>query len=316
MKTAMRTMLLAGAALLLVGPTTAMAAGKPGAATRGAQDVSPTASTVSASVNPNGLVTTWYFQYGKTNKYGKRTAAQDAGSGKKALRVSSTLTSLTPNTTYHYRIVATNSAGSKVGADKTLHTPEVPTVSTIATAPSPNVFGQPVVVSGFLVGPRGGGGKQVALEGNGFPFSAGFTQIGNTVVTADNGGYQFVFTPVTTLQLRVVDRSNPSIVSPVLTQNVALKVGIHHGKRGRSGRVRFAGKVTPAGNSSVVLIQRRKRGGWTTVAHPLPHNKSGRAYSTYSRKFKARGGVYRAVAKANGGGYVEGISKRTRVKKR
>src|SRR5215212_3407426 len=206
---------LLAAALACAIPSAAVAAGKPAANTGKASNLSPTAATVAGSVNPNGLVTTWYFQYGKTNKYGTRTPAQDAGSGSKAVAVSSTLTGLTPKTTYHYRLVATNSAGSTQGADRTFKTPQQPTVSTIATNPNPVTFGGPVVVSGFLIGPNGGGGKEVALEGNAFPFTAGFQQIGNSVVTADNGGYQFIFTPVVNVQLRVVDRTNPKVVSPV-----------------------------------------------------------------------------------------------------
>lgn len=310
-------LLLLAAALACAIPATAIAAGKPGVTTRNATEVSPTAATVHGSVNPNGLVTTWYFQYGKTKSYGARTPAQDAGSGTKALQVSSTLTGLTPNTNYHYRLVATNSSGSTLGGDRTFKTPQEPTVSTIATAPNPVTFGSPVVVSGFLIGPNGGGGKEVALEGNAFPFTAGFQQIGNSVITADNGGYQFLFTPVVNVQLRVVDRTNPKVVSPVVEQNVAVRVSLKASKRGRKGRVRFSGHVTPAGSASVVLIQRRtSKGGWKNVASPPPHTKSGATSSSFrSRKVKVRPGVFRAVARPGDGAHVEGISKGKRVRR-
>jgi hypothetical protein len=301
-------------ALALTVPASALAAGRPGATTRAATDVSPTAATLQGSVNPNGLVTTWYFQYGKTTRYGTRTQALDAGSGTRAIRVSSTITNLTPNTTYHYRIVATNSAGNRVGADRTFKTPEHPTVSTIASSASPVTFGKPIVVSGFLLGPRGGAGKRVALEGNAFPYTAGFTQLGNTVVTGADSGYQFVITPLLNVQLRVVDRSDPSIVSPTFQQEVAMRVRLRASKRGPRKRARFSGSISPARQASVVVIQRRtKRGGWTNVASVLPRTKQGAQSSTFSRKLRVSLGVYRAVARPNGGAYAGGISGRKRV---
>ncbi len=316
MTRASRILVVAFAILALAVPASALAAGKPTATTGATTGLSPDAATVHGTLNPNSLVTTWYFQFGKSKSYGARTPAQDAGSGKKAVKVSYGLTGLAANTTYHYRLVATNSAGSATGADRTFKTPQTPTVSTIATAPNPVVFGKGVLVGGFLVGPKGGGGKQVALEARPFPFTAGFTQVGNTVVTADNGGYAFVFAPVVTTQLRVVDRSNPSVVSPIATQNVAIAVTLHATHRGRKGRLRFYGSVTPAGSASVIRIQRRtSKGGWKNVVHPLPKTKSGATSSTYkSRKVKARRGVYRAVASPGGGAYVEGTSRAKRIR--
>jgi hypothetical protein len=317
MKTLTRSMLLLVVALACAIPSTALAAGVPGATTGAARDVSPSAATLPGTVRPNGLVTTWYFQYGKKKTYGTRTPAQDAGAGTKAVPVTSTITGLAPNTTYHYRLVATNSRGATQGADRTFKTPQVPTVSTIATSLNPNRFGQLVAVSGFLIGPKGGGGKEVALEGNAFPFTAGFQQIGNSVLTADNGGYQFVFPPIVTTQLRVVDRSDPSIVSPIVTQSVATLVTLKPSRRSRKGVVRFAGTIQPAGAASSVVIQKRTpKGGWKNVTVAFPKTKAGATKSTYSRRKHVRSGVFRAVALPRDGGFVEGLSKGKRVHRR
>lgn len=312
-----RTLLLTLIALACLAiPATALAAGRPSATTRAATDLSPTSATLHGSLNPNGLVTTWYFQFGKTKSYGSRTPALDAGSGTKVIQVSSTLTNLAPNTTYHYRLVATNSAGSRLGGDRTFKTPQQPTISTIATNANPITYGKTLFVSGFLIGPKGGPGKRVALEGNAFPFTAGFQPLGNVVVTDQNSAYQFVITPLLNVQLRVVDQGDRSIVSPVLTQNVAMRVRLHASKRGRKGRARFSGSVSPARAASVVVIQRRtKRGGWTNVTSILPHTKKGAASSTFTRKRRTRLGVYRAVARPSGGAYVEGISGAHRVRR-
>jgi hypothetical protein len=313
MTTWIRSALLAGA-LLGVLPATAMA-GAPGATTGGASGLSPNAATVSGFVNPNGQVTTWYFQYGKTKSYSARTTAQDAGSGNKRTKVSATLTGLAASTTYHYRLVATNAAGRNFGGDRSFKTPETPTVSTIAANPNPAVFGRGVVVTGFLSGPRAGGGKQVALEANPFPFNRGFQQVGNTVVTGADGSYSFTFGALLTTQLRVVDRSDPSVVSPIWTQDVSSRVTFRAKHRKHSNLVRFSGHVFPANSSSVVLIQRRKKGGWKNVAVLLPHGKKGAPADRFARRKRVKPGVFRAVARAAGGAYTEGISGHLRIRR-
>ncbi len=314
MTTWIRSALLAGA-LLGVLPATALAAA-PGATTGGTSGLSPNAATISGTVNPHGEVTTWYFQYGKTKSYGARTTAQDAGSGTKGVKVSTTLTGLANNTTYHYRLVATNAAGRKFGGDRSFKTPEAPTVSTIAATPNPAVFGKGVLVTGFLSGPRGGGGKQVALEANPFPYIRGFQQVGNTVVTGADGSYSFAFGALLTVQLRVVDRSNSSIVSPIWTQSVASRVTFRAKHRRGSNLLRFSGHVFPANSASAVVIQKRtKKGGWRNVAVALPHGKKGASADRFSRRKRVKHGIFRAVARPNGGAYSEGISGRLRFRR-
>jgi hypothetical protein len=309
MTLSIRTALLA-IALACVLPATALAAA-PTVVTGVTVDISPNAARVTGAVNPEGLVTTWYFQYGKTKSYGTRTTALDAGAGSRRVPVGAQLTNLTHKTTYHYRLVATNSSGTTFGKDRTFKTPETPTVSTIAASPNPATFGRTVVVTGFLVGPRGGGGKQVALEANAFPYTIGFQQVGNTVVTAADGGYSFTFGALLNVQLRVVDRSDATIVSPVLTQNVALAVSLKGKRRSGSRIVRFSGHVRPAASTAAVVIQRRTRkGGWKNVKAILP--RKGTSSDRFSKRVRVRRGVFRAVARPNGGAYVQGVSKRVR----
>jgi hypothetical protein len=311
-----RTMLLT-AAVLFVLPASALAASAPGVTTGAAGNLSPDAATVAGSVDPNGQVTSWYFQYGKTKSYGARTTAQDAGSGSKKVPVSSTLTSLANNSTYHYRLVALNATGRTLGADRTFRTPQAPTVSSIAATPNPSYFGQNVTVNGFLVGPHGGPGKQVALEANAFPFTNGFQQVGPTIVTGADGGYSFTFGALLTAQLHVVDRSDPSVVSPVFIENVATRVSLKAKPESRGNIVRFSGHVFPAKATSAVVIQERtKKGGWKNLNVTLPHSKSGASADRWSRRIHvhAHRAVLRAVARPNGGSYIEGISRSAHIK--
>jgi|GEM_PF-6315580 len=79
-------------------------------------------ATLNATVNPNGYSTSINFQWGVTTSYGSTTADQLIGIGISGIPVTASLTGLLPNTTYHYRVVATNSLGSTYGNDVTFVT--------------------------------------------------------------------------------------------------------------------------------------------------------------------------------------------------
>jgi hypothetical protein len=72
-------------------------------------------------VNPFGLTTTVAFQYGITANYGRITANQTF-TGNTAQRVSARIPRLRANTTYHFRLVATNNFGTSFGSDRTFRT--------------------------------------------------------------------------------------------------------------------------------------------------------------------------------------------------
>lgn len=79
------------------------------------------------TVDPQGEETTYRFEYGTTTAYGN-TAPEDpelteeAVSGNEVQEVEEPVDTLEPETTYHYRIVATNNRGTVVGRDRTLTT--------------------------------------------------------------------------------------------------------------------------------------------------------------------------------------------------
>jgi len=82
-----------------------------------------TTETVSGALNPNGAETKYSFEYGTTTAYGSKTAEASAGSGTARVEESKSISGLTANTTYHFRIVATNSHGTSRGLDRTFKTP-------------------------------------------------------------------------------------------------------------------------------------------------------------------------------------------------
>ncbi len=78
---------------------------------------------LSATINPNGFDTTFYFEYGTDTSYGYTTPVSGAGSGNTTVTVTTPLSGLQRDTTYHYRVVARNAAGTAEGEDKTFTTP-------------------------------------------------------------------------------------------------------------------------------------------------------------------------------------------------
>jgi hypothetical protein len=100
----------------------AEAASSPSVTTGRAGTITQTSAVLHGSVNPNGSSTTYYFQWGLTSSYGTNHAADAAGSGTSALSVSQTAGHLSPGTTYHYRLVATNQLGTTLGTDRTFRT--------------------------------------------------------------------------------------------------------------------------------------------------------------------------------------------------
>src|SRR5207247_2468131 len=78
-------------------------------------------ATLNGSVDPHGLTTNVYFQYGTTSSYGSTTASQSK-TGNTYQNVAANISGLSANTTYHFRMVATNSAGTKYGSDRTFTT--------------------------------------------------------------------------------------------------------------------------------------------------------------------------------------------------
>lgn len=71
--------------------------------------------------------TTYKFDYGTTTSYGSSTTATADSGAIGENNVSAGLTGLTPGTTYHYRLEATNAAGTTLGPDNSFTTGTRPT---------------------------------------------------------------------------------------------------------------------------------------------------------------------------------------------
>ncbi len=86
-------------------------------------------ATLQAQVNPHGRDSSAYFQYGTESCATSPSACTDVprppadlGAGEADVPVSAVLRELQPATTYHYRVLATNSLGATAGAERTFTT--------------------------------------------------------------------------------------------------------------------------------------------------------------------------------------------------
>jgi phosphodiesterase/alkaline phosphatase D-like protein len=131
----------------------AAAATSPSVTTGGTSGVGQTTATLHGTVNPNGSSTTYLFQWGLTNGYGDASTAKSAGNGTAGLTATQGVHALIPGTIYHYRLVATNGAGTSVGADRTFKTAGHPPPG-VATGPATQLSTSGATLTG-TVNPSG-----------------------------------------------------------------------------------------------------------------------------------------------------------------
>jgi Copper binding proteins, plastocyanin/azurin family len=125
--------------------TSSLPSGAPTATTSGATSVTETGATLKGTANPDGRPTKYFFEWGTSNTYGEMTAEVPVGEDHTGHVASAALTTLSPDTVYHFRLVAKNTSSEIVpGADKMFTTvspppppPPPPTTTTLLTAPQP-----------------------------------------------------------------------------------------------------------------------------------------------------------------------------------
>jgi hypothetical protein len=94
----------------------------PVATTGAATAIADTSATTAGTVNPSGFATTYVFEYGPSSSFGSISTPDGSGAGTSPVAVTAGLAGLQPNTTYYYRVVATNAAGTTFGNVLTFRT--------------------------------------------------------------------------------------------------------------------------------------------------------------------------------------------------
>jgi hypothetical protein len=295
---AITTLAVSLSALALAGA--AQAAVTPTVSTGGAKSITFDSATLNGSVNPNGSDTSYYFQYGLTRSYGGQSAIADAGGGTSGVKVSLPITGLQPLSLYHFRLVGVNRAGATIGNDQTLLTTRVPLSLAILASPNPVLFGDTVTVQGALSGTFNAN-RVVVLQADALPGNLGFGGLGDQHVTNANGSFSFIVPGIAqTTQFRVVTITNPQVISPVVVENVVVRVNSSVGRSRRHGFVRIFGTVFPAEDGAQLGVLRTTRGrGVLACGTTLRHRDA--SSSAFSCEMRVKRGVYRVLARITNG---------------
>jgi len=197
-------------------------ANPPSATTGSATALTVTGATLGGTVNDNGLTTTVTFDYGLSTSYSSNAAATTGGTisaGTGSTPVVLSLSGLSCNTPYHFRVKAVNVGGTTYGSDGSFTTtacvPGAPTIGT-ATAGA----GQASVT---FSAPGSDGGA--AISGYTVTSSpGGKTGTGTTspiLVTGLTNGTAYTFTVTATNSLGTGPSSASSnSVTPMVTQAI------------------------------------------------------------------------------------------------
>jgi hypothetical protein len=253
--------------------------------TNPATNVASFSATLNGSLNPQGLTTTVYFQYGTTTSYGSTTAAQSQ-TGSTYRNISTSISGLNVSTTYHFRIVASNSAGTTFGSDRTFTSLTATGLPVVTTNPATLIASFSTTLNGSL-DPHG-------LTTNVYFQYGTTTSYGSTTVMQNQTGNTFrnisaninALSAHTTYHFRIVatnssgttyggDRTFTTLTAtglPVVITNPATLIA--------SFSARLNGSVNPHGLTTTVYFQYG-----TTTSYGLttaPQSKTGNTYQTVS----------------------------------
>jgi hypothetical protein len=305
-------------AALLVPAGASAATTTPEVTTGAAADVTPTTATLTGSVDPNTRQTSYIFQYGPTSLYGATTPETSVGKGGKRVRVTVPISGLAPFTTYHYRVVAMR-GGKPVrkGKDRTFKTKRQPLGLSLVATPNPIRPNAATTLSGNLSG-TGNANRQIVLQANPWPYTQGFQNASNVLVTDANGNFNFPVAAVPfNTQYRVLMPQNQNVQSPIVAVSVTPKVTAHRKKVRNTKRgaiYKFSGTLTPAADGTPIAIQRLRKGEWRTISGTLTRPASG-GKSRYSKRVRlSKSGRFRVFAGVNNGQYAPDVSKSFRIK--
>ena len=222
--------------------------------TGAATNITTVAATLNGVVNPEALATNWYFQYGQSTAYGSVTAVKHLAAGANPTTVGVAIAGLAANATYHFRLVASSSAGTSYGQDLSLTTG---LTITLNTSVSEVVFGGSASLTGTVT--SGAGGASVTLLSQRFDQS---TQTGvASFSTGPSGAWIYDVKPTvrTTYQVTVNGgKSSPVVIS------VAPAVFLSVVSRNRLS-TRVVGAISFANH--VLQLQRLQNGLWVTWKH-------------------------------------------------
>ena len=175
------------------------------------------------------------------------------------------------------------------------------------------------MLSGQLIGTNGRG-RQVLLQASAFPYTAGFANVGNPVVTSTRRRQLLVQQHRDPGQHAVprVMPPRPEITSPIVLVGAGVQVKtdtkkVDQGRR--SKKIRFFGGITPAGDGAKVYVQKLRNGVWTTIASSRAKHSSASRSKFELRVRIYKRGSFRVAADAATGQYSTGGGRTIEVKR-
>jgi hypothetical protein len=160
-------------------------------------DATSTETTLKASIDDGNAPSTYYFEYGPTSAYGTATPDEPLSS-----EAQTRLEGLLPETTYHYRVVATNQHGTVDGDDATFTTAPTPSLTLPdgrlyeKVSPNNNADGNVVTPAPTSLATTEGDYTQLpfvaAADGSALAYVADPSESGGTGHEGDGGGNEYL----------------------------------------------------------------------------------------------------------------------------
>jgi MBG domain/IPTL-CTERM motif len=227
------------------------------ATTNPASSITTTGATLNGTVSANGASTTVIFDYGTTVSYGSTATASQSplASSASNASVSAALTGLTCNTTYHYRVSATNSVNTTTGSDATFTTSACPAPMLSITNTPQTYTGSPIAA--VMTCSSGGAVSNVKYNSS----STVPTNAGTYAVTANcaaNGNYS-ALTDAAAGNFVIATASQTLTVSPT-TANVNAGVGQAITLSGAQGTGQVTYNVSNSGSVTCTLSNESNTG--------------------------------------------------------
>ena len=303
----------------------------PRVTTGGVKHVHGSSGELDGVVDPNGLETSYLFEYGPTTAYGQKSKAVPIGHGTLSVKVGQTVTGLAPG--WHYRIVAIAPNPEKPGTsfevpgkDKSFVGGKSSKLKFDVAKGKENeilvAYNGTATVTGSLKG-TGFAGKAVVLQGTPFPYTEAFVQLAGPVLSSRSGSFLFHVPHMKqNTEVRILTTDTRPAYSPSLTIHVAPAISLHERRLG-GGRFRFYGTVAPATVKGFILIQQllpQKAG--SKKEGPRPHTvasakitRAGKTFSRFSVVVTLTGNFrYRAFVRLPKGALFSGGSNHVLVK--
>jgi hypothetical protein len=270
--------------------------GPPAAQTGAAQNVGTSTATLTGSLDPKGRATSWYFEYGTTTSYGSKTSTASAGSGAGSRNVSIAVLNLVPGALYHFRLVASSSAGTTRGAGLAFTTLQSVTLGAKALM---SVYGHFVTLTGTVSSKQPGVKVTVLAQ----PLGENSFRSAGTALTGANGTWTFAARP--TIRTAYQASADGGLSTPIVV-GVRPAVSLRVITNGRLS-TRVAGRSSFA--TRRVQLQRRSNGRWVTVQRARLNAKSSAIFVAKALP-KGRSTIRIAMSvNQAGAGYLAGFSR-------